>query len=76
MPADIIQWPSYEKSLARYRELEELLADPAVIDDRARYAQLAKEHGTLAKSVKPYLEFKKTAEDVGQTEALLAAGIA
>jgi|SRR5947209_10858204 len=73
MPADIIQWPSYEKSLARYRELEELLADPAVIGDRARYAQLAKEHGTLAKSVKPYLEFKKTAEDVGQTEALLAA---
>src|SRR5437588_4222401 len=73
MPVEVMQWPSYEKSLARYRELEDLLGDPAVIADRTRYAQLAKEHGTLAKSVKPYLEFKKIGEDIGQAETLLAA---
>jgi peptide chain release factor 1 len=73
MPVEVMQWPSYEKSLARYRELEDLLGDPAVIADRTRYAQLAKEHGTLAKSVKPYLEFKKLGEDIAQAETLLAA---
>src|SRR5437588_7451248 len=73
MPVEVMQWPSYEKSLARYRELEDLLGDPAVIADRTRYAQLAKEHGTLAKSVKPYLEFKKIGADIAQAETLLAA---
>jgi peptide chain release factor 1 len=73
MPAGVPQWPSYEKSLARYRELEQLLGDPAVIGDRTRYAQLAKEHGALAKSIKPYLEFRKIMEDIDQTDSLLAA---
>jgi peptide chain release factor 1 len=65
-------WPTFEKSLARYQELEHQLADPAVIADRARYTQAAKEHGSLAKSVKPYLEYRKVSEDVAQAEALAA----
>src|SRR5438445_3589577 len=73
MPADAPQWPSYERSLARYGELEQQLADPAIIADRARYTQLAKEHGALAKSVKPYIEFKTIAQEIGQTETLLNA---
>jgi peptide chain release factor 1 len=66
-------WPAFEQSLARNVELEQLLADPAVIADRSRYTQLAKEHGALAKSVKPYLEFKKLSEEIAHAEALLAA---
>lgn len=66
-------WDTFEKSLARHRELEQLLADPAVIADRARYTALAKEHGALAKTVKPYLEYTKLGDDVSQAEALVAA---
>ncbi|HEV3261387.1 MAG TPA: peptide chain release factor 1 [Gemmataceae bacterium] len=63
-------WPRFEQSLARYQELERQLADPAVIGDRSRYTQAAKEHGALAKMVKPYLEYQKVTADVAQAEAL------
>jgi peptide chain release factor 1 len=66
-------WQALEQSLSRYRELEQQLADPAVIADRTRYAQAAKEHGRLARLVKPYLEYQQVSEAVGQAEALLAA---
>jgi peptide chain release factor 1 len=66
-------WPAFDKLLARFRELETLLADPAVVTDRQRYTQLAKEHGSLAKSVRPYLEYQKLTEDHRQAEAMLAA---
>jgi peptide chain release factor 1 len=66
-------WPIFEQALSRYRELEQQLSDPTVVADRARYTRTAKEHGTLAKQVKPYLEHKKLLEDIAQAEALLAA---
>jgi peptide chain release factor 1 len=67
-------YPAFEQSLARYVELERQLSDPAVIADRGRYSQFAKEHGKLAKSVKPYQEYKKLCEDVAQAEALRDGG--
>lgn len=66
-------WPTFEQSLTRYRQLEDQLADPGVINDRARYTQVAKEHGTLAKLVKPYLEYQKITDEIRQTEALAQA---
>ncbi len=66
-------WQTFEQSLSRYRELEQQLSDPALVADRARYTRAIKEHGALAKQVKPYLEFKKLQEDLAQAEALLAA---
>src|SRR5438445_3904151 len=66
-------WQSLEKSLTRYRDLEQQMADPAVIADRTRYTQAAKEHGSLAKLVKPYLEYQKISEDVSHAEALVTA---
>jgi peptide chain release factor 1 len=69
-------WPAFEKALDRSQELEKLLADPAVINDRARYTQHAKEHGSLAKMLKPYLEYLKVSEDIGQAESLVAASAA
>jgi peptide chain release factor 1 len=68
-------WPTFEQSLARYRELEQSLSDPAIIGDRTRYTHLAKEHGSLAKMVKPYLEYKKLSDDVAQAETLLASEV-
>ncbi|GIW79341.1 MAG: peptide chain release factor 1 [Gemmatales bacterium] len=64
-------WETFETALKRHDELEKQLADPAVIADRTRYAQLAKEHGALAKQALPYREFKKTEADIEEIEALL-----
>jgi peptide chain release factor 1 len=66
-------WHIFEQSLARYRELEEQLSEAAVVADRVRYTRTAKEHGALAKQVKPYLEYKQLRDDITQAEALLAA---
>jgi peptide chain release factor 1 len=66
-------WDAFEQTLARYRELEGQLADPALAADRGRYAQLAKEHGRLARRVKPYLEYQQVAADLKQAEVLAAS---
>src|ERR1700729_2687000 len=64
-------WPAFEKMQARYAELETLLGEPDVIADRARYPSLAKEHGSLARKVKPYREYLKLASDLAQAEEML-----
>jgi peptide chain release factor 1 len=66
-------WPIFEQALTRYHELEQQLSDPAVAADRARFTRIAKEHGALAKRVKPYLEYKKISDDLIQAQALLDA---
>ena len=66
-------WASFEQALARYRDLEQQLGDPVVIGDRARFTQVAKEHGSLAKMVKPYQEYQAVSADLAQAETLLAA---
>jgi peptide chain release factor 1 len=66
-------WQTFDAALVRYRELEKQLADPTVIADRARYTQAAKEHGSTAKLVKPYLEYQKLTDDIATAEALAAA---
>src|SRR5690349_2453519 len=65
-------WPAFEKAQVRYEELEGLLGDPEVIGDRARYTRLAKEHGALARQVKPYRDYVKTVADIAQAEGMLA----
>src|ERR1700716_127936 len=66
-------YPTFEQALIRHRELEQQLADPALIADRTRYTQAAKEHGALAKMIKPYVEYQKVTADVAQAEARAAA---
>jgi peptide chain release factor 1 len=66
-------WPAFEQALTRYRELEGQLGDPIVINNRARFTSVAKEHGSLSKMVKPYLEYQDIAKDIAQAEALIAA---
>jgi peptide chain release factor 1 len=66
-------WPVFEQTLARYRELEQSLSDPAVVADRVRFARAAREHGALARQVKPYLELKQVTADLAQAEALAAS---
>ena len=64
-------WPVMEQKLARFRELEEQLADPAVAGDSTRYNTVAKEHGSLAKLVKPYIEFRQLEQAIADAETLL-----
>jgi peptide chain release factor 1 len=61
-----------EQSLTRYRELEAQMADPAVIADRTRFSQAGREHGSLGKLVKPYLEYREVGEALRQAENVAA----
>src|SRR5688572_28087326 len=65
-------WPVMEQKVAKFRELETRLADPAVAGDHTQFTRVAKEHGSLAKLVKPYLEFEDLAGQIRQTEAMAA----
>jgi peptide chain release factor 1 len=64
--------PALETKLARFRELEAQLADPAVAGDPARFGAAAKEHGALNKVVAPYLEYQKLDAAITAAEELLA----
>jgi peptide chain release factor 1 len=64
--------PAMDQKLARFRELEAQLGDPDVAGNHARFAAVAKEHGALAKKVKPYQELLQVEESIRGAEALLA----
>ncbi len=66
-------WPTLAPKVERYHELERLLVDPEVVTDPAQYGPLAKEHASLGKLVKPYLEFEQISKSLQQAEAMVAA---
>src|SRR5262249_52371336 len=49
------------------------MAAPAVIAEPARFTRVVKEHGRLAKIVKPYQTFQKLESEIAQAEQMLAA---
>jgi peptide chain release factor 1 len=63
-------WPALESKLQRFRELEAQLSDPAVASDHARFTAAAKEHGSLSKLIKPYLEFQHVEAAIQGAESL------
>ena len=65
-------WAVMDQKLARYRELEEQLSDPALAADMTRFTAAAKEHGKLAKLVKPYLEFLDLDKNVSEARKWVA----
>ena len=65
-------YPAMDQKVARFRELEAQLADPAVAGDPARYGVAAKEHGALTKQVKPYLDLLAADEALKAAEAMAA----
>src|SRR5437879_4607367 len=66
-------WQRFDEAVERFHELERQMSDPVVIGNRERYTQAAKEHGALAKLVKPYGEYQKLTADINAAEAVLAA---
>lgn len=69
---DILMWlEHFEKVEQRFDELTRLLADPAVAQDYERMAEYAKERAELEEIVDAYRAYKKTAEELKETEVLL-----
>jgi len=59
-----------EKIVARYDELMNLLADPAVINQQDRYRDLSKEHFELTPLVQSYQRYKKAKSDFDNLKTL------
>ena len=62
-----------EEMLARFRVLEEQIADPEVLARQDEWKKLTKEHADLSETVEKYLSYKKMKEEFGQTDELMRA---
>ena len=58
-----------EDILTRYRQLSELMADPAVIGDTEKWTQCAKEHAEIAETSEKYIEYKKIEKEMNDSFA-------
>jgi peptide chain release factor 1 len=65
-------WPVLEQKVKQFRELETRLGDPAVATNPTLFTSLNKEYGSLAKLVKPYLEYLDLDQSVRSAEELAA----
>ena len=54
----------------KYRELESLISDPAVLADMPKWQKLSREHAQLAPVVEKYREYKKVREGLLETKAI------
>ncbi len=60
-----------EDVVDRFREVEGLLSDPAVISDQKRYRELTKEHADLTGLVAVYGRYKQVSADIDGNRELL-----
>jgi peptide chain release factor 1 len=56
---------------SRYRDLEQLLSDPAIVGKQGLYQKYAKEHSDLNPLVETFREYEKTRLHVEEDQALL-----
>src|SRR6056297_1499707 len=56
---------------ARYSELENRMADPAVLQDPDAYQQYSREHAELSRIVEVYQAYQKTTDDLSESRDLL-----
>ena len=54
----------------KYRELESLISDPAVLADMPKWQKLSREHAQLAPVVEKYREYKKVREGLLEEKAI------
>ncbi|PLY01700.1 MAG: peptide chain release factor 1 [Desulfuromonas sp.] len=60
-----------EEVVERFKEIESLLSNPAVIADQKRYRELTKEHADLSEVVKVYGRYKQVCSDIDGNRELL-----
>jgi peptide chain release factor 1 len=58
----------------RYRELETMMSDPAVLSDMPKLQKLAREHSELQPTVSLYYDLKEIDEDLEEARSWLADG--
>ncbi len=63
-------FPVLDQKVTRYRELEQQLYDPAVATDPTKSGAIAKERGSLAKLVEPYLELLELERSIKDAESI------
>ena len=63
-----------EDKLARFIELERLMADPDVLADSGKMQMVAREHGQIAKLATKYRRFKQLNEQIEEANELLKGG--
>ncbi len=56
----------------RYQELEQLLSDPSVVQNRELYTKYVKEHGDLGKVVMVYRTYKGVTDELEESRELLS----
>jgi len=56
----------------RYTELEQLLSDPSVVQNRVLYTKYVREHGDLGKIVPVFRTYKQTADELEESKELLS----
>ena len=61
-----------EKVLVRYKEIEEILADPKVYNDRNRYKELMIEYARVKEISVVYLKYKGAKEEIIENKELLS----
>ncbi|ERL66414.1 peptide chain release factor 1 [Schleiferilactobacillus shenzhenensis] len=61
-----------EGVLQRYDELEEMMADPEVINDTKRYMQVSKEEGSMREVVQKYKHYKEVLHDIEESKEVLS----
>ena len=59
---------------SRYRDLEQLLSDPAVVGKQGVYQKYAKEHSDLSPLVETFREYEKIGLRIEEDQALLREG--
>jgi len=60
-----------DDTLARFEELERLMADPDVLADSNRLQQIAREHGTIAKMATKYRRFNQLNVQIKEADEML-----
>ena len=56
----------------RYRELEKLISDPAIISDQQKYRDLSREYRQTSPIIAKYAEYWDTAKQLEDNKALAA----
>jgi peptide chain release factor 1 len=56
----------------RYSELEQLLSDPSVVNNRELYTKYVREHGELSKIVSVFRIYKQTIDELEESRELLS----
>jgi peptide chain release factor 1 len=63
-----------DSQLRRFEELEAKMSDPAVLADGAKFSQVAREHGSLAKLAMKYRRFKGLVSEAAELKQMSEAG--